>query len=186
MHQRGFIFLNIASIVIFSYNFKPSKIKSDKRILRKTDNIIYITIILISIFVIISNLKIYTDSAVKHIADYLDENATKDIKIYTPYLLANGNYLEYRGYKCYIDARAEAFLKANNHKEDIFIEHYNLFYGNLDVKDFLNKYNFDYLLIEPFDKIMINYLRNNNEYIKVYEIYDDDHDLNHYLYKKII
>ena len=78
----------------------------------------------------------------------------KDIKIYTGY--NDGGYVEYRGYKPYLDPRGEVFLKKNNKKEDILYEWIDLKDGKIKVSDFLSKYNFDYLLVEDTDDSLYN------------------------------
>ncbi len=100
------------------------------------------------------------------IVNYLDKNTNKNIKLYTSF--GDGPYLEYKGYKTYIDTRAEVFLKSNNKKEDIFIEYINLISGKLDSKKFLNKYKFDYLIVSEEEQLY-DYLRNNNSYESVLE-----------------
>ena len=131
------------------------------------------------------NIKIYNENnnPLKEIADYLDSNTNKDIKLFTGY--NEGSYLEYRGYKCYIDPRAEVFLKNNNHKEDIFLEYYNLNNKISNIKDFLNKYNFDYLIITEDYKYLLYEMQYNNNYEKIKEIYDKDKNINIYLYKRV-
>ena len=83
----------------------------------------------------------------------------------------DGSYAMFKGFKVYIDPRAEVYLKSNNQQEDIFLEYYNLQYGLIKVEDFLTKYNFDILLLDEKDKIY-NYL---NEFASNYEeVYNDN------------
>ena len=60
------------------------------------------------------------------------------------------------------------FLKSNNKKEDIFIEYYDLQKHNIEINEFLNKYNFDYLVVSR-DDVLYNYLESSNDYVNVYE-----------------
>ena len=101
-----------------------------------------------------------------------------------------GSYYEYRGYKCYLDPRAEVFLKSNNKKEDILLEYYLLQHGIISYQDFIDKYNFDYILVSDNDVIYYQIIKDNT-YEKVYEgtsIEDDNllkkYKLNYRLYKK--
>ena len=89
--------------------------------------------------------------------------------------------MEYMGYKCYIDPRAEVFYKSNNKKEDILVEYVNL--GTLvNPKNFLEKYNFDYLLVSKSDSLYY-YLKNLN-YSIIYEVdYPDNASNSYRLYK---
>lgn len=103
------------------------------------------------IVLVIPNIKSDGPSAeIVTTADALDfDVGDKDkstFKIYTCY--DEGGYLEYRGYKPYIDPRMEVFLKANNNKEDIFHEYYELQNGRVNKKEFFEKYNFDYLVVK--------------------------------------
>lgn len=81
-------------------------------------------------------------------ADYLDKNATSDATVYTEF--NNGAYMEWRGYKVYIDARPELFMKEINEREDILSEFLGVYY-DLDLqmyRNFVSKYGFDYYLVE--------------------------------------
>jgi hypothetical protein len=80
--------------------------------------------------------------------------------------------MEYRGYNCYIDPRAEVFLKANNKKEDILIEYYDLQNTrSINSNEFIKKYDFDYLLLNKEGDALYYDLRNypNDLYEIVYE-----------------
>ena len=167
-HIRGLMFLSIAGALNISYNLKDYCIKEEK----ETKNILneyILPIILLIIFIIIiitnSSFEYEKDMALSEVANYLDNNTEKDIKVYTGY--NDGGYLEYRGYKCYIDPRAEVFIKSINKKEDIFEEYFNLQQGTLNIKYFLNKYNFDYLILK--DDLIEVYINELPNYQKVYE-----------------
>ncbi len=105
-------------------------------------------------------------SGVEDVVSYLDNNASKDIKLYTDY--HTGSYLEFDGYKSYIDSRAEVFLKKNNKKEDILIEYFNLIEGKLDIEKFLDKYEFDYLIADK-DTVIYEHLNKDFNYELVYK-----------------
>ena len=183
-HLKGLLFFIISNILIISnYCCSNKKIKKIKP--NRLEKIIYISLMIILVLFISLNIKIYNENnnPLKEIADYLDSNTNKDIKLFTGY--NEGSYLEYRGYKCYIDPRAEVFLKNNNHKEDIFLEYYNLNNKISNIKDFLNKYNFDYLIITEDYKYLLYEMQYNNNYEKIKEIYDKDKNINIYLYKRV-
>ena len=65
----------------------------------------------------------------------------------------DGGYIEFRGYKSYIDPRAEVFLKKNNHKADIYKEYYEFETGQIDIDKFLKKYNFDFIFLKFGDRL---------------------------------
>lgn len=89
------------------------------------------------------------DDALVEVVNILDKEVAlegrKTLKVYTGY--NDGGYLEFRGYKPYLDPRAEVFLEVNNKKEDILAEYINLREGRSDKKEFLKKYEFDYLVV---------------------------------------
>lgn len=78
-------------------------------------------------------------------------NDKKLLKIYSDY--NEGGYVEFRGYKPYIDPRIEVAVKAANGKEDIFSEYFDLQSKGRNAKEFLEKYDFDYLIIREQDTL---------------------------------
>ncbi|MCR5737395.1 MAG: hypothetical protein K6G64_07080 [Eubacterium sp.] len=81
-----------------------------------------------------------------------------------------GQYLEFHGYHPYIDGRAELFLKANNKEYDYYIEYYKLKKGEMNCKKFLERYQFNYLVVEKErDSFLYNYLIDDNSYKQVYK-----------------
>ncbi|MBQ7239832.1 MAG: hypothetical protein IJS56_00145 [Bacilli bacterium] len=114
---------------------------------------------------------------------WLDNNEpNKDVKIYTNY--GDGGYLEWRGYKPYIDPRGDVFLKSTNKKFDLMEEYVNAEKG-IKTEEFINKYNFDYLILIESDKDEIyNYIHNNrkSDYKVVYRLFGPTHAV---LYKKV-
>ncbi len=108
--------------------------------------------------------------------NYLLKHADKEKSvIYTGY--DDGGYLEYYGFKPYIDPRAEVFLKANNHQKDIFKEYYQLQRGYLLPKTFLKRYNFTHFVVEKKD-IVRQEISQDNNYQLVYK------DQYRYIYEK--
>lgn len=91
-------------------------------------------------------------------ADYLDslpEDEKDDIVLYTGF--NNGSYMEWRGYKVYLDSRAESFLKKLNGVDDILDEYKKVLRGTADYSEFLSKYNFTHLVVsEPTLQIYMN------------------------------
>ena len=110
--------------------------------------------------------------------DALTKDTRKtNLKIYTGY--NNGGYLEYRGYKPYLDPRGEVFLKKNNNKADILQEWVDFKNGKITKEDFLTKYSFDFLFVdeeqEPF----------KNLHHPDYELIYTDNNFNIEIYKHI-
>lgn len=171
-HHRGILFLVLGSIFPLCDNLKQYFIKEKREVkVSKKENLVYIFILVIFFTIYITNLSFTTeeDMLFNKITNYLDNNTTKDIKLYTGY--HEGSYFEYKGYKCYIDPRAEHFFEKSNSKKDIFIEYYLLQYGRIDYNYFLEKYDFDYIFVGEKD-VLYHYLTNNPNYEKVYEGYD--------------
>ncbi len=181
-HYKGMIFFSVASVVSLSYNLKDYFKEESKECNKiKYLNLIVVLLIIFLFTIFTINVKIVNESDItlSKIADYLDEHANKDIKLYTNY--NNGGYFEYRGYKVYIDPRAEVFLKSNNKKEDILDEYFDLGSGRLDYEDFLNKYNFDYLVVDSQELLYIKLEKLG--YTKLYEAYDNKYKINYKVYK---
>ena len=194
-HYKGILFLLVGGILSIIYNFKDIVIDEKKQENLYSNNKKNIFVI-VSIVLIIGlytgiilniNLKYNNKNYLEDIVDYLDDiSDNKDVKVYTGY--NDGGYLEYRGYKCYLDPRAEVFLKGNNKKEDILLEYTDLQDGKLNYKEFLSKYDFDYLIVSDED-LLYTYISSEDGYIYMMEkaitnFYSDN--VNKYrLYKKV-
>lgn len=110
-----------------------------------------IVIVLLILGININNNKYYLKNTNQKYIDYLDKYASKDVKLYADY--NNGSYFEYSGYHPYMDSRAEIFIKKNNGKEDIFDEACKVKKGTINYKKFLQKYDFDYIIVEDDDSL---------------------------------
>lgn len=185
-HYRGILFFIICTIPALSHNFKElfkEKEKQETLYNSKPVNIIIIiTFILclgINYYNVLSNdLKQENNSEYYEIGQYLINNAEKDSIIYTSY--NEGGYLEYLGYRCYLDARAEVFLKANNNKEDILDEYFDLQVREINHNDFLEKYDFDYLVTSEND--ILYYELEDSNYEIVFE--KELKEIKYRIYKK--
>jgi len=146
---------------------KPINLQSTKR-----QKIIASSMVIVTTVILIFNIRYVDNHNLSKVANFLDKhNTIKNPKLYTDFW--NGSYMEYRGYNCYIDPRGEVFLKVNNKKEDILVEYYNLQNtNNVNYKDFLKKYDFDYLLLNKESDTLYYNLRNYP--IDSYEIIYED------------
>ena len=138
---------------------------------RLTHGLISIFIVLIyatSLFVIVKDYDEINDFPdTKDAVEYLVENTNKqDVVLYTSFF--DGGYAEYNGFRVYIDARAEIFLKKNNKQSDVFEEYISLQNGNSHYKEFLSRYNFTHILVTETD-ILNLYLSNDDNYSILYE-----------------
>lgn len=104
---------------------------------------------------------------VKDAAEYLESVADPDReKVYTSF--DNGGMFEWCGFKVYTDARPELFTKDINKKESIDDEIYNVEYGFINYRDFIDKYDFTYIVVNKNMPFMY-YLENDEKWTCVYE-----------------
>ena len=104
---------------------------------------------------IVSPLSAIVDDIDLSIKDYLHEKyPDEDIedvvsrtKVY--FYPSGGSYMEFIGYKSFIDCRSEVFYKKINKKEDIQLDYYNLLKGTMNYKDFFEKYPVDVIITNP-------------------------------------
>ena len=103
------------------------------------------------------------------VIDYFTGSNPNNVKVYASF--NNGGYVEFRGYKAYIDPRAEVFLKKNNGKENIHNEYYDFEFGKIERDEFLNKYNFDFLLVDMTDRLYSD--MDTENYFVIYDNIND-------------
>lgn len=84
------------------------------------------------------------------------------VRLYTGY--DEGAYAEFKGYRPYLDARAEVFVIENNKKKDVMQEYYDLQTGKLHYRDFLDTYHFTHLILGPRDLLNV-YLAHDSDYV---------------------
>ena len=112
------------------------------------------------------------DSVVQAVDAIEDSGGDKEsAKVYVGY--NNGGYVEYRGYKAYLDPRAEVFIKKNNGKEDILREWEDFIERRTSVDEFLGKYKFDYLIADKTHEMQL-YEMSRDDYEMIYENEDDE------------
>lgn len=103
----------------------------------------------------------------KDAAEYLASVADPDTeRVYTSF--DNGGMFEWYGFKVYTDARPELFTKEINEKESIDDEIYSVEYGLINYHDFIDKYNFSYIVVNE-DVPFMHYLENNEKWTCIYE-----------------
>jgi hypothetical protein len=89
------------------------------------------------------------------ITDYIVDNLDyKNLKFYNTF--DTGSYLAFKHIPTFIDTRVEVFLKKFNGKEDIMLDYYNY-----SPKKLIDKYKFDYFIVNS-DSDMYDYLIENN------------------------
>lgn len=100
--------------------------------------------------------------------EYLETNAEKTDSIFTEF--NSGAYMEWNGYRVYMEARPELYFMAINKKEDIFQEYFNIIsetsaeaYHQFDCK-----YNFQYYLVNN-NNTLVTHLSYDSRFDKVLE-----------------
>ena len=85
----------------------------------------------------------------------------------------NGGYLEFRGYKPYIDPRAEIFVAANNGGKDIFAEYLESGKNFEKAGQLVQKYEFEYIFVYRSSMISVWLRSADRGYEKLYETSDE-------------
>ena len=162
---RGILFFIIAAIYPLAYYFKNHfyyirEPKNSNHYLLLFFIMTILFIIVPTLFIIKNDLTIM-NSSMKNGIDKLSElKDVSEVKLYCNY--GECNYAEYLGIKVYIDSRAEIFIEANNHKEDILTELYLLQNHAIYYKDFIDKYQFTHLLVKETDVLYQNLLHDDD------------------------
>ena len=128
---------------------------------------------------VVTQLKEYPYPVIYEAINVLDETVEKygqnkaELKIYVGY--NDGGYFEFRGYKPYLDPRAEVFLKKNNKKKDILAEWIDFADDGMSDRDkFLKEYDFDYIYADNFQNSRVYELGEDYELIYDYNNSDED------------
>ncbi len=158
---RNYLFTIIFCFMLIAYVSDYNYIESIKEEKNKTD---IIMAVIISIFIILSGiLQFYSlnktykfketetigtylgKEAALYLDDYCEENNLnkEDIHIYSHESLSSA--LEYYGYKTYGDCRPEALRITMNKKYDYWQEEYDFRTGKIDCKDYLEKYDIQFI-----------------------------------------
>ena len=188
MHYKGIPYFLLFGITSFGYVIKDIKFSLTFPFKKSKRNILLMALLISLCFTflcvqLIDFSHLVNQSDLIHY-DRLDEvieildNSNEDIILYTDF--DDAQYLEFHGYKVFVDGRAELFLKKNNGEYDYFEEYYAFAMGITYYRDFLDKYQFNYLII------------NNERYPNIYTLISHDKDFeiiyesdNVYLFKKI-
>lgn len=190
MHSKTSIYFLLWYSYIFSYLVKDIKYKikiKNNHIIKILEEFKLETSIILSIILIISIFLIYssfhfTNPVLGRTVKYMEDNYNKnDVVLFVDY--NNGGYTEYKGFKSYIDPRAELFFKASNGKKDIFIEAYSMekYVDEFDFAKFLKEYNFTHILA-PKTNGLYYYLANEDSgYTLEDEIYEYTGDKKPYI-----
>ena len=100
------------------------------------------------------------------VVSYLDTQDREGMVLYAGF--NEGAYLEFHGYKPYLDARAEVFLEAKNGQFDYFTEAAKVRAGCIFYKDFLEKYDFTHILVPTGDNYLYLSISHDADYTTGY------------------
>ncbi len=177
LHRKGTPYFFIFGVSSFSYMIKDLEIKVPDnirtKITKRTEIMIATLLILITVGLcanfLIKSLEAEPGKTAHY--DQLDgaidilRKSEEPVVLYTNF--NDGQYLEYKGFHSYIDGRAELFLKQNNDVFDYYAEYYELRTAHMYYRDFTDKYQFNYLLLNE----------KSDRYLLMSLLYDDDFEL---------
>lgn len=177
MHRKGTPYFFIFGVSSFSYMIKDVEIRLPSSITSKLTRRVRI---MLAALLIMFTVCLCTEYLVKSLVaepgrtahyDRLDEVAKILGKSEDPVVLyanfSDGQYMEYKDFHPYIDGRAELFLIQNNGEFDYYSEYYELRSANMYYRDFTDKYQFNYLLLNG----------TSDRYLLMSLLYDDDFEL---------
>ena len=168
-----FILVMLLPMALMYKNVRVEKVIEDAKARRAMMTWCGITatcVAMVLLLTIPSSVENHPRMALVEAIDVLDVSVEQNgedkdtLKIYTGYNW--GGYAEYRGYKPFLDPRAEVFLK-----DDILKEWNNFILGRMELEEFLNKYDFDYLLADAHDAGM--YKMRSEDYEVLYSNEDE-------------
>lgn len=174
MSIKGFSNFILVSMFPLAYFFKDLCPKDFEDVIKEFKKVFEIILMIVSglltcalvYFYVVDISKLKLTNKASGSIDVLAKTYTpSEVTIYSSF--NDGGYVEFRGYKPYIDPRAELYLKKNNKKNDIFKEFYDLQHGKLVVKEFLDKYSFTHLLVKDNDYLYSRLVDSN--YFILYE-----------------
>ena len=140
--------------------------------------ILLVPFILISLFNFNANNKHdYVNKAYFPVgaSDYIDANIDiSKMRLYNGFNF--GSYLEFRGYKVFLDSRSEVYCKEFNNTS-ILEDYDKVASGDISYKKIFDKYNFTHILLYK-NELVNNYIQDDSDYKKIYS------DNYFYLYEK--
>lgn len=169
VHVKGMAYFLLFGIPAFSYLLKDWEIKQTNT----KNNGRYVSGVVIALLILApacaylhfknskyerSSAEYYTrlDEAISLIGD------SNEVTLFANF--NDGQYLEFRGYHPYIDGRAELYLAINNNEFNYLDEYYSIVTASQYYRTFVDKYGFDYLIVN----------RNANKYLYVSLVNDED------------
>lgn len=183
MQYKGIPYFLMFGIPAFTYMLSDTSIKDltkpFKKIITKRVKILFFILLGICILYLCENKFIVTRTYAQEreayfyylggAVDVLDSYEEPKI-VYAGF--NDGQYLEFRGYHPYLDGRAEIFIASNNKQYDYFTESLCIVYGKYYYRDFVDKYGFNYLIVnEDYDSYLFLSLLYDEDFELVYSEY---------------
>ena len=97
---------------------------------------------------------------------YLDQYDKNDLIVFNDF--DNGPYLEFCGYKTFIDARPELFQKKINKKENLYTEYVKTIKQTINYGELIDHYQFTHIITLDTTGMSV-YMQGNTQYKKVVE-----------------
>ena len=185
MNAKSIAYFIVGGIPAFAYMFKDAKImltiderKRDNKEKKKLAFLIVMFVAMIGVLggVIafqagnaesVENQEEAEYRSLDKIIEILDKEDKEDIVLFASF--NQGQYLEFHGYHPYIDGRAELFLKKNNKEFDYLKEYNDIRGARIYYKDFVDKYHFNYLIVDDAPSYLSTSLDNDGNYELVYK-----------------
>lgn len=179
-HQRNLWYCLFGALPLFAMQLEVIKLRAlqNCRKIKKVAQIIMTLVLCIVIFAVSQLYTFYVaDGKMSPVqaANYLDQfNNQEDIVLYTDF--NSGAYMEFRGYKVYMDARPELFSEEINGKKDVLTEWEDLIYQLANVEGILDEYGFTHLIVEN-NGALYGYMMNHPDFEHIisgkgYQVYE--------------
>lgn len=110
--------------------------------------------------------KVYNDYAFEDAVSYLDTLNKDDITLYTTF--NTGAYMEFSGYKIFMDARPELYSNVITKGPNLLQDWYDANTYKMDIQKFIDKYGFTHFVVGKNDVFDV-YLKYHNNYKKICE-----------------
>ena len=174
--------LTVSSALVSDFKLKITEKFKDKKFNHVVGGeIIFFIVLLLFVAIFVSEVDIFNNTDNKEnsrglsdiqlldeAVDVLDNEDRDDMVLFNDF--NTGGYLEFRGYKTYIDPRADSFVLEANHDFDYLTESKKIQSGHIFYKDFIDKYDFTHFIIQKnLTPYLDTSLEHDDDYEKLFE-----------------
>ena len=178
---KGIPYFFLFGVPAFSYSIKDLDItdiaEKLKKQVSKRLKVIFCIFLCLAVFFVCEARYLVTDKinrtekehiqSLNNIVGILNESE-EPVVLYANF--NDGQYYEFHGYHPYIDGRAELYIEENNREYDYFDEYQMLFHGSYYYRDFVDKYQFNYLSVSKgLDCYLYTSLLHDEDFELVYD-----------------